>query len=63
MSGSLLNRKAVRACILAECKRTRPWLAIERVSAATYDVLEAEVHEIIRNKIRTHPSRGVTFYP
>ncbi len=63
MAGSLLNRKAVRACILAECARTRPWLGIKCVSTATYDVLDAEVRELIRKKIRNHPSRGVTFYP
>ena len=57
---SLLNRAEVRRFILDLFHSTRPTLRIVRVSAETFDTLEAWLKERIRGQVHCHPSVGKT---
>ena len=57
---SLLNRAEVRRFVLDLFHTTRPPLRIARVSAETFDTLEAWLKEKIRNQVHCHPSVGKT---
>lgn len=57
---SLLNRAEVRRFVLDLFHTTRPTLRIARVSAGTFDTLEAWLKAKIRNQVHCHPSVGKT---
>lgn len=60
---SLINRSAVKKCILELIKAERPHLGFNRVSADAYSHYEAVLLNAIKKDVHAHPSVGKTFKP
>lgn len=61
MSQSLLNKSAVKACILRHVEHLRKGWDCTQVSAAAIEQIEAKLQNIIREAVKKHPTRGKTF--
>lgn len=60
---SLLNKSAVKKCILDMIQASRPHIGITRVSEEAYSHYEAILRNAIKKDVQTHPSVGKTFKP
>lgn len=61
----LLNRAAVKKCILETIKSRRPFLSekITRISKEALDEYEAKFRLMIQRDVDGHPTTGKTFRP
>ncbi|KKK64428.1 hypothetical protein LCGC14_2984330 [marine sediment metagenome] len=57
----MLNKKQTRKFILDWLKQHRPHLNIERVSAETYETLEAHMRVFLKDHMQRYPTLGKTF--
>ena len=60
-NGVLINEKATKEYILSIAKVVRPGWDCERVSKAALEALNADFKNLIRKKVKSHPTIGKTF--
>ena len=58
---SILNRKAIKKCIIDTCEKSRLGWNCQRVSKQAIDEIEAFLKNKIRESVQRHPSIGKTF--